>query len=35
MAHLYRDREMRPILKVELKKALSMRETIKRAGWWN
>ena len=35
MAHLFRDRSARPILKVEVTKALSMREKLKRGVWWN
>jgi hypothetical protein len=30
-----RDRSTRPILKVELNKAISMRAKLKRAPWWN
>ena len=36
MTHLCGDREMRPILKADLKKALIMREKMRRYGhWWS
>jgi hypothetical protein len=35
MTKLVSVREARPVLKVELNKALSMRERMKRAVWWN
>ena len=35
MTHLFRDRRARPVLKVELNKAIAMRERMKRHVWWN
>jgi hypothetical protein len=35
MTHLFRDRRARPALKVELNKAIAMRERMKRHVWWN
>jgi hypothetical protein len=35
MTHLFRDRRARPVLKVELNRAIAMRERMKRHVWWN
>ena len=35
MTHLFRDRRARPVLKVELNKAIAMRERMKHHVWWN
>jgi len=35
MAHLLGDREARPVLKVALTKAISMREKLRRHPCWN
>jgi hypothetical protein len=35
MTHLFRPRRARPVLKVELNKAIAMRERMKRHVWWN
>ena len=35
MVHLLRDRETRPVLKVELNNAIKMREKLRRGVWWN
>jgi len=35
MTQLFGDRDARPTLKVELPKALSKREKIRRGVWWN
>ena len=35
MTLLLRDRDARPTLKIELPKALSMRDRLRRGVWWN
>ena len=35
MANVFHLGEARPVLKVEINKALSMREKFKRGAWWN
>ena len=35
MTKAFRVRDARPVLKVEITKALAMREKLKRGVWWN
>jgi len=35
MAHLLRDRDTRPVLKVELTNAIKMCEKMRHYVWWN
>ena len=35
MVHLFDDRSARPVLKVEINKAVVLRERMKRGVWWN
>jgi hypothetical protein len=35
MTKAFRVREARPVLKVELTKAIAMREKLRRGAWWN